>query len=55
MAASNPYEGYTLARLRAIERDLLKITRDPNTAGYKRRVASRDLKSVRQMMKEKGQ
>lgn len=53
MSTSNPYENHSIDRLKAIEKELLAITRDPKTPGHKRRIASRDLKAVRKAMKTK--
>lgn len=51
--ASNPYENYNIARLKSIEEELVKITRDPKTPGHKRRLAISDLKKLRKLIKEK--
>jgi len=53
MPSNNPYETSSLGQLKAIERDLVAITRDPKTPGPKRRIASGDLKIVRRMLKER--
>ena len=51
--AENPYTKHSLGRLKAIERELVQYTRNPNTPGYRRRVALQDLRQVRQAIKTK--
>ena len=52
--ADNPYKKHTVAKLKEIEQNLLKSTRDPKMPGHKRRVALRDLQKVREALREKG-